>query len=116
MDNIIKNNWQPFNNGKSIGETGTENGVIIYDIENINGARVTLENKTDIAPFATTLGIYGVMFHTRYDKDESSAKTFIDQTIEKINKIFILLDTPEVEQDTNWKEKYNNLIEDLAEQ
>ena len=58
--------WYPFENGETIGQKGSENGTILLDEEHALGARITLENKTDVAPFAITCGIYGSMLHTRY--------------------------------------------------
>lgn len=58
--------WIRFDEGKSIGQIGSEGGKILKDEENTFGARVTLEGKGDIAPFSITIGIYGVMFHTEF--------------------------------------------------
>lgn len=112
----LNNNWNYFDQGKSIGKKGSENGTIIFDIENINGARITLEQKTDVAPFSTTLGIYGLMFHTHHDSSQNNAKTFIEQAYKKINFVFEMLEIPEEKQDNNWKDSFNNLIDELAEQ
>lgn len=116
MDIELNNDWRHFDNGKSVGQKGSENGTIIYDIEHTGGARVTLEQKTDIAPFATTLGVYGLMFHTRYDSNEVDAKIFIEQTIQKIDTLLDMYDIPEEKRNKAWNEKHNNLTQELAEQ
>jgi hypothetical protein len=66
--------WYPFDNGKSIGQRGSENGIIIRDEEHGDGARITLERDGHIAPFAITCGIYVWMFHTRFFSNEPEAQ------------------------------------------
>ncbi|HTA84545.1 MAG TPA: hypothetical protein VK783_16495 [Bacteroidia bacterium] len=109
-------NWMPFDNCKTINKSGSEKGTIIFDIEHSNGARVTLEKDTPIAPFATTLGIYGLMFHTRFDGNEVDARAFIEKVLQKINTLFEYLNVPKDKQDRDWQEKLDKLIGDLAEQ
>ncbi|MDC9531845.1 hypothetical protein [Pseudoalteromonas sp. Angola-7] len=58
--------WNSIENGSTIGEYGSEGGEIIRDIEHIQGARLTLEKNTTIAPFAITSGVYGCFFHTTF--------------------------------------------------
>ena len=58
--------WYPYNNGQTIGQLGSENGVTIYDEEHEEGARITLEKDGTIAPYSITIGIYGAMFHTHF--------------------------------------------------
>jgi hypothetical protein len=66
--------WHPFDNGKSIGQQGSESGVIIRDEEHAGGARITLERQGYTAPFAITCGIYGWMVHTRFFGSEAEAQ------------------------------------------
>lgn len=68
--------WQPFENGGTLGQRGSEEGVILRDEEHSLGARITLERDTSVAPFAITCGIYGWMLHTRYfaSQDEAGAQ------------------------------------------
>ena len=58
--------WNTYDNGASIGQRGSEDGVILYDDEHSLGARITLEQGGGIAPFSITCGIYGWTFHTRF--------------------------------------------------
>ncbi|MEP3279441.1 MAG: hypothetical protein ABJN26_25755 [Stappiaceae bacterium] len=58
--------WMPFDTGASIGNKGSEGGVIVADYEHEMGARITIERDGDIAPFAITCGIYGWFVHTRF--------------------------------------------------
>ena len=59
--------WQPFDNGATIGQRGSEGGLILRDDEHQLGARITLERDCSHGiPFAVTCGIYGWFFHTRF--------------------------------------------------
>lgn len=58
--------WASFGNGTSIGQRGSEDGIILRDEEHTDGARITLERDGRVAPFAITCGIYGWMVHTRF--------------------------------------------------
>jgi hypothetical protein len=58
--------WQPFENGNTLGQSGSEEGIIVRDEEHSLGARISLERDTRVAPFAITCGIYGWMMHTRF--------------------------------------------------
>lgn len=55
------------------------------------------------------------MFHTRFDSNEIDAKNYIKKTIQKINTLLNMYDVPEEKQDTAWKDKFNNLTQELAE-
>lgn len=83
--------WHIFDSGKSIGLVGSENGVIIRDEEHPDGARITLERDTDIAPFAITCGIYGWMFHTRYFGLEPQARAEFDSMSKELSKITAMI-------------------------
>ncbi len=65
--------WVSFNNGTTIGQTGSESGVIVQDSEHPLGARITLERAGSIAPYSITCGIYGSMVHTRFFAKEQDA-------------------------------------------
>ena len=59
--------WQPFDDGATIGQRGSDDGVILRDDEHELGARITLERDCFHGiPFAITYGIYGWFFHTRF--------------------------------------------------
>lgn len=66
--------WQPFEEGRTIGQTGTEGGVILDDDEHDGGARITLERGCLRAPFAITCGVYGWLVHTRFLADDETAQ------------------------------------------
>jgi hypothetical protein len=65
--------WQSFDEGRTIGESGSEKGVILLDEEHVDGARITLE-RDGYTPFAITCGIYGWMAHTRFFANEEEAR------------------------------------------
>lgn len=115
LDIHFNSKWRKFDEGKTVGKKGSENGIIIFDIEHIDGARITLEQKTRIAPYATTLGVYGLMFHTHFDKEEKDANIFISQAITIIDVLLSMYDIAEEERDMAWNEKSNSLIEELTE-
>lgn len=58
--------WRPFDDGRTIGETGSECGRIVRDEEHEGGARITLEEGGLSAPWSLTCGVYGWMVHTRF--------------------------------------------------
>jgi hypothetical protein len=66
--------WHQFAQGSTIGHEGPDSGLIVLDEEHPDGARISLERATPIAPFAITCGIYGWFLHTRYFGDEAEAK------------------------------------------
>lgn len=106
-------NWT--NIEETIGEAGSESGKIIYDVKNENGARITIEKETDIAPFAVTLGVYGIMFHTDFFSTETEARDFVFESIKKIENLFRHLEAPENQQDEDWRKVYDDLVEKITE-
>ncbi len=70
--------WYPFENGATLGQKGSEEGIILRDEEHPQEARITLERDTRTAPFAITCGIYGCMMHTRFFSLESEATSQYD--------------------------------------
>lgn len=74
--------WYPFERGSTIGETGSENGIIVRDEEYSACARITLE-RDGHTPFAITCGIYDWMVHTRFFATEQEAtETFEAMKVE----------------------------------
>ena len=66
--------WIVVDNGRTIGQRGTEDGIILRDDEHPVGARITLERDGRIAPFAITCGIYGWLLHTRFFGSQQDAE------------------------------------------
>ncbi|MGP8187674.1 MAG: hypothetical protein ACLQKY_16555 [Terracidiphilus sp.] len=75
---MADSSWQPFENGSTLGQTGSEAGTIVRDEEHALGARISLERDTYVAPFAITCGIYGWMLHTRFFGSQEEAETQYD--------------------------------------
>lgn len=64
----------------TVGDQGSEHGVILLDDEHTDGARITLERDCrPTIPFAITCGIYGLLVHTRFFGEEIEARTQFDQ-------------------------------------
>jgi hypothetical protein len=78
--------WCAFKNGNSIGQTGSEGGIIVRDEEHIGGARITLE-RDGHAPYAITCGIYDWMVHTRFFDAESKAQTEYESMRAELDRI-----------------------------
>jgi hypothetical protein len=74
-----ESSWYPFDNGATLGQKGSESGVIVRDEEHPSEARITLERDAPAAPFAITCGIYGCMLHTRFFSLESEASLQYDE-------------------------------------
>lgn len=61
--------WYAYEDGTTLGLTGSEGGQIIADEEHPAGARITLEQNCLRAPYAITLVIYDWTFITRFTAD-----------------------------------------------
>lgn len=107
--------WCIFDNSSTIGQKGSENGLVLSDFEHLDGARVTIEKNGDIAPFSVTLGIYGMMCYTYFCDTEEEAIEFREKSIKRIDGIFNLLRVDENNRDENWKSKYDSKISEICE-
>lgn len=87
---MIKPAWYPFDDGNSIGNEGSEKGVILCDEEHSKGARITLE-RDGSAPFAITCGIYGWMVHTRFLSNLTEAQQAFDEMKAELGNILNLV-------------------------
>ncbi len=98
--------WCNFAEGSTIGHEGSESGQIVLDEEHPDGARISLERATTIAPFAITCGIYGWFFHTRYFSDEAEAKREFHSMKAALEQIIEGLPVTSAEEsDTNSEKK-----------
>jgi hypothetical protein len=78
--------WHLFNEGRDIGQVGTEDGIIILDEEHSEGIHITLERDGRAAPFSITCGIYGWMFHTCFFSEEELARrAYEEMKLELVN-------------------------------
>jgi hypothetical protein len=90
MKMSINQNWQPFDKGHTIGQHGSENGIILRDEEYIDQARVTLE-RDGYQPFAITCGIYGWMVHTCFFMNEIDAQHAFEEIKSELEHILDLI-------------------------
>jgi len=67
------NTWQLYDDGKTLGGLGSENGTIRADEEYPLGARITLE-EDGYQSWSITCGIYGSMVHTACASSEVEAR------------------------------------------
>ncbi len=111
----ITSEWNSCDNGKTIGKMGSDAGTIIVDIEHSGGARITLEEKTQTAPFAITLGIYGLMFHTAWFGEREKADDAFYAAQFYIWKIFEHHLKPEAERNEEWKLRLDNYLQKLTD-
>jgi hypothetical protein len=92
--------WSPFAAGNTIGEIGSENGVIVADQEYRAGARITLE-RDGSTPFSITCGIYGWMAHTRFfatEQEASEAFEAMKVELARIVDLIPLRDDPQASE------------------
>ncbi len=79
--------WRAFDDGRTIGSSGSEQGVIVRDDEHDDGARITLERDCAIAPYAITSGIYGWMVHTCFFSRRAEAEQAYDEMQAALGRI-----------------------------
>lgn len=92
--------WQPFDGGRTIGNEGSEQGVISRDEAHMHGARITLETECWPAPFTVTCVVYGLMSHTRYFATEEEAQDAFNEMKVELESILALVpsrDDPNVD-------------------
>ena len=96
------NGWVPFDEGRSIGREGSEDGLVMRDEAYGSRARLTLENETFPAPYAITCGIYGWMMHTRYFASLDEAQAAFSDMKPDIERILTLITTETLDDDTRF--------------
>ena len=111
----IEKDWKAFENGNTLGNQGSEGGIIISDFEKVNGARITVEKECGNIPFAITFGIYGTMFHTHYKGDDVSANEYLGRITQKINDFFELYKVDEEHRNSTWHNSFNILMSELTD-
>ena len=79
--------WRPFEDGKTLGLPGSEEGIVVRDEEHVLGARITLERAASVAPFAITCGIYGWMMHTCFLSTEAEADSRYDLMKDSLSEL-----------------------------
>ncbi len=106
--------WHNFEEGKTIGEKGSEEGEIVADLENVHGARITVEHNSATAPFAITYGIYGLLFHVHYKSDPEKAGEYVAWLKARINKVFDMYEFPENHRTEEWYHRHDRLVHELT--
>jgi hypothetical protein len=65
-------NWQPYNQGRSIGVKGSEGSQIVRDEEHPLGARMTIKQGQDYV--SVSCNISGKIDHTRFFREMKAAE------------------------------------------
>ena len=111
----IETNWYDYDAGYSVGTVGADGGAIVRDEEHEAGARITLEEEGNSAPFAVTCGIYGWMLHTRYFSEESEADDEYDQMKNELDGILESIPAEEENLDEETENEFWEKIELFVE-
>ena len=92
--------WNAYKSGKTIGDFGSEQGIIIQDEEHSEGARLTLESDGATAPFSITTGVYGEFFYTTFLSSKKEAESIFKMMKVEIDRYLMS------ERDSEWVEKF----------
>jgi hypothetical protein len=103
--------WIAFDNGASLGQRGSEDGIIIRDEEHPYGARITLEGECMTSPFTITCGIYGWMVHTRFFRGQHEAEEDLEKMKEGLTNILNIIP---FESDLDVEEKMNTVSDTIS--
>lgn len=114
MEIKIEKDWYNFDKGKTIGKKGGEEGIVITDLENVHGARITVERDGATAPFAITFGIYGLLFHTYFKTLPAQVDDTVGWLKSKINEVFDMYELPEDQRDDQWYHDHDRLVHELT--
>lgn len=91
---MIKQDWFPVDEGRTVGTKGSERDVILQDEAYIQGARITLE-RCHYPPFAITCGIYGWMVHTTFASSLDEALAKLEAMKKRLREICQLIPFPD---------------------
>jgi hypothetical protein len=99
--------WNAFEDGRTVGTRGSEEGLIALDDEHPGGARITLESEirfggetaSKTVPFAITCGLYGWFVHTRYFSSETDAREAFAQMKLELERMIDLLSSQTLTED-----------------
>jgi hypothetical protein len=89
--------WRAFEEGRTIGTRGSEEGIIVSDDANELGARITLEAGCRAIPFAITCGVSSLMVHTVYASSREAADLLLSSMRADL-EILANLKHPEAEE------------------
>jgi len=112
---LLEQDWNIFEKGRTIGKKGSEDGTILTDLENIHGARITVEQIGDPSPrFAITFGIYGLLFHTHFKQRQDEVELTIAWLKSTINKVFDMYEQAESSRTDDWYHEHDRLVHELT--
>jgi len=114
MEPYLAKDWYNFDKGRTLGKKGAEQGIIISDMENINGARITVEKDTATAPYAITFGIYGLMLHTHFKSTPEEVQLYLDWVRSTMHKVFALYEQDEKNRSDEWYHEHDRLVHELT--
>lgn len=97
--------WTKAEDGNTIGQVGSENGVIILDEEYLYASRITLERDGIIAPYSITCGVYGMMAHTAFADQETEAMGKYDGMKKELQEF---IDSEDDDKSGEWCERFAN--------
>ena len=110
-----KLNWYDYDEGYSIGTSGSDGGIIIRDEEHAFGARMTLEEDGSSAPFTVTCMIYGWMSHFRFFPDEDEANREFDGMKTDLERILSIVPADETNADEETLDEISDEISEFVE-
>ncbi|MDO6432905.1 hypothetical protein Q4E93_20015 [Flavitalea sp. BT771] len=111
----MEKDWGIFEKGRTIGKKGSEDGIILADLENIHGARITVEQIDNPSPrFAITFGIYGLLFHTHFKRRQEEVDRTITWLQSTINKVFDMYEQSERSRTADWYHEHDRLVHELT--
>ena len=93
--------WLFYKNGQSIGTKGTEGGLILFDEENSDGARITLARKESMV--SISIKIYGWIDHTRFFTADFDAQREYRAMKLAINPLLSEIKSPDVNNIRVWE-------------
>ena len=107
--------WIATVKGQTIGTLGENKGVILADISNLNGARISLEKDVSGGPFTIAYELYGWLKKNHLEHERKNADEFIFRLKVFLNSFFDLYDIPESKRKDNWQKKHDQLLTAIAD-
>jgi len=112
---LLDHDWKDFEKGKTIGKPGHEGGVITINMENVHGARITVEEVSgEHNQFVITYGIYGLLFHTHSKPTLEMTREYTAGLKYKMNKLFDMYELPEKQRSDDWYHEHDRLVHELT--
>ena len=101
--------WLPYDEGRTIGKTGSERGIILRDEHWYDVTRITLE-RDGYTPFAITCGFYGWLVHTTFGDDlREMEQRYEDMKLELVRFWDLLPNNSDPEKDKKMEVFYTEI-------